>query len=68
MLLHEAKASARPSEGAQQLFIGTSSQSEFAGHGEGIFLATLRDGRLSTPQLLAKAISPSFLAVPSTLR
>jgi 6-phosphogluconolactonase len=68
MLLHAAKSSAREVAGTQRLFIGTSSQTEFTGHGEGIFVASFHDGRLGAPRLVAKATSPSFLAVPQAGR
>ncbi|AFL86592.1 3-carboxymuconate cyclase [Terriglobus roseus DSM 18391] len=64
MLLHGTSASAREASGTLRLFLGTSSQSEFAGKGEGIFLASFHNGRLGIPRLLTKASSPSFLAAP----
>jgi 6-phosphogluconolactonase len=66
MMLHEANASAREIAGIHRLFLGTSSQTELTGHGEGIFVASFSHGRLGDPRLLAKVTSPSFLAVPQT--
>ncbi|SEB83397.1 lactonase family protein [Terriglobus roseus] len=64
MMLRTTTSSAREMAGTQRLFVGTSSQTEFTGHGEGIFVTSFRDGRLGSPRLLAKVTSPSFLAVP----
>jgi 6-phosphogluconolactonase len=64
LLLQSDGAQARQLPGTQRILIGTSSQTETTGVGEGIFVASFRDGHLGTPKLMTKVTSPSFLAVP----
>jgi 6-phosphogluconolactonase len=64
MMLQSIDSEAKGTAAERRILIGTSSPNEFTGSGEGIFSASFHDGQVGAPTLVAKASSPSFLAVP----